>query len=86
MQATVLTFDVILVDGDGYPVTGADVNARFRFPSAPAAWSTARTDADGRASFHVEHPEAPLEVCLYVDDAPCGSYQVESGDSLVLEL
>lgn len=86
MDGTLLTFEVHAVDGECLPVPDLEVGARFAYPAAPSSWSTATTDADGRAVFRDRHTEAPATVCLYLGDERCGTYPVADGVSIVLEV
>lgn len=86
MIATVLEFEVLVVDGDGLSVADLDVGARFKYESAASTWSTARTDGDGWARFRDDHPEPPTEACLFVADRPCDTVAIHDGAHLTLEL
>lgn len=81
-----MTFAVRAIDGELLPVPELEVGARFSYPAAPSTWSTARTDGDGCAWFRDRHPEVPRTVCLYVGDERCGTFPVEDGAAIVLEV
>ncbi len=86
MGETLLTFEVRAIDGEIIPVPSLEVGARFTYAAAPSTWSSAVTDGDGCARFSDRHPEAPQSVCLYVEDSACGTFPVEDGGLIVLEL
>lgn len=86
MIGTLLSFQVRAVDGELMAVPALEVGARFTYPAAPSTWSTAVTDGDGCATFRDRHPEAPSQVCLYVGDERCGTFPVEDGVAIVLEV
>ncbi len=62
------------------------MGARYRYEGSPRTWSSETTDGDGFAHFSDEHPEPPLEVCLFVSDEDCGSYDVADGVHLIVEM
>ncbi len=86
MVDTSLVFEVQVIDGEVIPVPGVEVGARFAYPAASTTWSSVVTDGDGCAQFSDRHPEHPATVCLYVADAPCGTYEVTDGRQIVLEM
>jgi hypothetical protein len=86
MLSTMVSFAVQVVDGEGIPVPGVEVGARYRYPKAPRTWSSEHTDQDGCAYFRDEHPEEPTEVCLFVGDDDCGTYPLTEGTCFVLEM
>lgn len=82
----IVPYAVEVVDGEGIPVPAVEVGARYRYESSPRTWSSELTDGDGCAHFNDEHPEPPLEVCLFVGDSDCGSQVVENGARYILEM
>lgn len=86
MADTLISFDVQVVDGEVLPVPGLEIGARFGYPTIPSTWSSSTTDGDGTARFSDEHAEPPETVCLYVGEGPCGTFPVEDGSRLVLEM
>ena len=86
MSATVVEYTVAVVDGEGMPVPGATVGARYHYPTAASTWDTATTDGDGVARLRDQHAEAPTEVVLSVDDELCGTYPLENGAHIVAEM
>lgn len=86
MSLTSLAFDVQVIDGEVLPVPGVEVGARFAYPVSSSTWSSSVTDGDGCAHFDDRHPEHPRSVCLYVGDDNCGTYQVDEGRQIVLEV
>jgi hypothetical protein len=83
---TAVTFRVRALDGECLPVADLDLGGRFSYPTTPSTWSTSRTDANGYARFTEEHAESPTSVALFVGDLQCGSYEVEDGGTIILEL
>ncbi len=86
MGETLVSFEVRAIDGEIIPVPSLEVGARFTYGAAPSTWSSAVTDGDGCAHFSDRHPETPESVCLYVDNSSCGTYPVEDGGLIVLEM
>ncbi len=80
------SMDVQVVDGEGMPVPGLEVGARYHYPAHAGTWNTAVTDGDGWARFRDDHVEAPSEVCLYVADRPCDTFPFVDGMRITLEL
>ena len=86
MVGTLVAFDVLVVDGEGLPLPGIEVGARYRYRASPGSWSSQITDGDGYARFEDDHPEAPNEVGLFVADEDCGTYPLVSGCHLTVEM
>ncbi len=83
---TVIEFDVMVLDGEGHPVPEVEVGARFRYANQARSWSVETTDGDGCAWFRDQHREPPIDVCLFIEDCDCGSYTVEDGEHLTVEM
>jgi len=82
-----IAFRVQIVDGNGLPVAGVDLGARFRYSSEITTWSRATTDGDGHGHFSDEHPEPPLQACFFVGDDYCDTWmEVAHGGCYVLEM
>ena len=86
MIATLISFTVEVIDGDGLAVPDLEVGARFAYPGSPTTWSNATTDGDGRARFADEHRERPSTVCVFVGDDDCGTYPLYDGAVIVVEM
>ncbi len=85
--STRIAFRVRAVDGECQPVPDLEIGARFRYSASPSTWSAEQTDGEGYARFDDEHPEAPLEACLFVGEQHCGTIApVEPGGCHILEL
>jgi hypothetical protein len=85
-SGVVTRFCVCVVDGDGLPVPGLQLGARFKYDTEPASWDWATTDGHGQATFCDKHPEPPREVSFYVGDAFCDTFPVVDGSTVVLEM
>lgn len=81
-----ISFEVLVLDGEGIPVPAVEVGARYRYRNLPRTWSHEVTDGDGCAVFRDDHTEPPVEVCLLVSDDRCGDYPLRDGDRYVLEM
>jgi hypothetical protein len=82
-----LAFRVQVVDGEGMPVAGLDLGARFRYPSDATTWSRSTTDGDGYARFDDEHPEPPESACFFVGDDYCDTWiEIAQDGCYVLEM
>lgn len=86
MLATIVDYSVYVVDGENLPVPGVEIGARYHYPTAPSTWDCATSGGDGMARFSGEHPEEPTEVALFVDGELGGTYTLENGTTLTLEL
>ncbi len=86
MLATVVEFQVVVVDGEGIPVPGLEIGARYHYRNSPSTWDCATTDGDGVARFTDEHAEMPFEVALFVGDEQCGTYPLTNHAHLTLEM
>ena len=84
---TRFTFKVCVLDGEGEPVPGVEVGARFGYPDAATTWSRATTDGDGCAAFDDEHPERPDRICFFKGDDFCDTFvAVTDQREFVIEL
>jgi len=82
-----IAFRVRAVDGGCQRVPDLEIGARFRYAASASTWSAQPTDAEGYARFDDEHPEAPLEACLFVGGLHCGTFTpVEPDGCHILEL
>ena len=85
-MATVVNFQVRVVDGECLPVPGLKLGARYKYEHNPSSWSSAETDGEGMAQFRDEHTEPPLSADLYVGDSFCDTFPVEDGSTTILEV
>ena len=86
MLATIIEYQVDVVDGECLPVPGLEVGARYHYPTAASTWDCAKSDGDGVARFRNEHPEAPTEVALFVGGELCGTFPLTDSAHLTLEM
>ena len=85
-MSIMVSFAVEVVDGECIPVPSVEVGARYRYEVSPRTWSSEVTDGEGVAHFNEEHPERPLEVCLFVGDTACGTRELQDGARFILEM
>lgn len=85
-MTTVVKLGVRVMDGECIPVPGLEIGARYKYEHSPSTWSSECTNGDGLAWFCDEHPEAPLEVKVYVGDKYCDTFPVEDGTTVILEV
>jgi hypothetical protein len=82
-----IAFRIRAVDGECQPVPDLEIGVRFSYPSSPSTWSAQPTDGEGYAHFDDEHPEAPVEACLFVGGEHSGTIApLETGGCYMLEL
>lgn len=84
LAMTQLTLDV--VSGNDLPVSWAEVQALYEYPSGGHRLISERADADGRARLTAPHDELPASVSVWAESEAAGTYDVESEMSLVIEV